>query len=83
MIGDPGLFLTTLPATISLMIRLAFSTNAFKKNSLEEAVEAIALVGYAGVELMADRPHAYPGDMPGDRRRRIRELVDRGGWSRW
>src|SRR5262245_45963502 len=60
------------------MIDLAFSTNAFKKNSLEQAIEAIARVGYRGVELMADVPHAYPRDMSSQRiavvRERIREL---------
>jgi sugar phosphate isomerase/epimerase len=44
----------------STSIRLAFSTNAFKKNTLAEAIDAIAQAGYAGVELMADVPHAYP-----------------------
>jgi len=39
---------------------LAFSTNAFKKNSVFEAIDSIASIGYAGVELMADVPHAYP-----------------------
>jgi sugar phosphate isomerase/epimerase len=39
---------------------LAFSTNAFKKNSVFEAIDAIGLIGYAGIELMADVPHAYP-----------------------
>jgi sugar phosphate isomerase/epimerase len=42
------------------MINLAFSTNAFKKNTLAEAIDAIAQIGYPGVELMADVPHAYP-----------------------
>jgi sugar phosphate isomerase/epimerase len=42
------------------MIRLAFSTNAFKKNTLTEAVTAIADARYAGVEIMADVPHAHP-----------------------
>lgn len=42
------------------MIRLAFSTNAFKKNTITEAVDAIADIGYVGVEIMADVPHAYP-----------------------
>jgi sugar phosphate isomerase/epimerase len=42
------------------MPKLAFSTNAFKKNTLEEAIDAIAAIGYSGVELMADVPHAYP-----------------------
>jgi sugar phosphate isomerase/epimerase len=42
------------------MIPLAFSTNAFKKHTLAEAIDAIAAVGYRGVEIMADVPHAYP-----------------------
>jgi sugar phosphate isomerase/epimerase len=50
------------------MIRLAFSTNAFKKHSLTEAVSAIAAAGYSGVELMADVPHAYPPSFDGRQR---------------
>lgn len=46
------------------MFRLAFSTNAFKKNTLNEAVDAIGEIGYAGVEIMADVPHAYPPRLP-------------------
>lgn len=60
------------------MLDLAFSTNAFKKNTLEEAIEAIARVGYRGVELMADVPHAYPQQMDAQRtaavKARIKEL---------
>lgn len=60
------------------MFDLAFSTNAFKKNTLEEAIEAIARVGYRGVELMADVPHAYPQLMDAQRtaavKARIKEL---------
>src|SRR5437773_3273441 len=51
------------------MIRLAFSTNAFKKNTLDQAIDAIGDIGYAGVELMADLHHAYPPEM-NDRRLR-------------
>jgi sugar phosphate isomerase/epimerase len=50
------------------MIRLAFSTNAFKKHSITEAVNAIAAAGYAGVELMADVPHAYPPSFDAEQR---------------
>jgi sugar phosphate isomerase/epimerase len=50
------------------MIRLAFSTNAFKKNTLDEAIDAIGDIGYAGVELMADLHHAYPPAMDDARR---------------
>jgi sugar phosphate isomerase/epimerase len=39
---------------------LAFSTNAFKKNTLTEAIDAIANIGYTAVELMADLHHANP-----------------------
>ncbi len=41
-------------------MKLAFSTNAFKRYSLQEAVRAIAEIGYQGVELLCDYPHAYP-----------------------
>jgi len=61
------------------MSRLAFSTNAFKKNTLEEAIESIASIGYAGVELMADLHHAYPPRMDaGKRRDLIKRIKDLG-----
>jgi sugar phosphate isomerase/epimerase len=46
--------------TIPAVINLAFSTNAFKKNTLTEAIDSIANIGYRGVELMADLHHANP-----------------------
>jgi sugar phosphate isomerase/epimerase len=49
------------------MLNLAFSTNAYKKTTLEAAIDSIASLGYAGAEIMADVPHAYPPDMPGAR----------------
>jgi sugar phosphate isomerase/epimerase len=45
------------------VFKLAFSTNAFKKNTLAEAIDAIADIGYSGVELMADAPHIVPLEM--------------------
>jgi sugar phosphate isomerase/epimerase len=60
------------------MLNLAFSTNAFKKTTLEEAIETIARIGYRAVEIMADVPHAYPPQMDTSRRlairRRLRQL---------
>lgn len=41
-------------------MKLAFSTNAFTRHSLAEALIAIAECGYAGVEILADKPHWYP-----------------------
>ena len=40
--------------------RLAFSTNAFKRFPLEQAIRSVAQVGYEGVEILCDVPHAYP-----------------------
>ena len=41
-------------------MKLAFSTNAFTRYSLSEALRAIAAAGYQGVEILADKPHWYP-----------------------
>src|SRR5919199_4151999 len=41
-------------------IKLAFSTNAFKRYSLEDSIREIAKVHYRGVEILCDVPHAYP-----------------------
>jgi sugar phosphate isomerase/epimerase len=48
---------------------LAFSSNAFKKNALGEAIDAIGDAGYRGVELMADLHHAWPLTFDAARRR--------------
>jgi sugar phosphate isomerase/epimerase len=44
-------------------MKLAFSTNAFKKFSLREAIRMISAIGYDGVEILCDTPHAYPGTL--------------------
>ena len=44
-------------------MNLSFSTNAFRKYPLKEAVDAIAAAGYSGIEIMCDVPHAYPRDL--------------------
>src|SRR5688572_6949113 len=56
-------------------IQLAFSTNAFKKNTFEEALRAIAGIGYTAVELMADLHHAYPPLMTQERTAEIKRLL--------
>lgn len=37
-----------------------YSTNAFVKFSLTDAVDKIAALGFRGIEIMCDRPHLYP-----------------------
>src|SRR4029079_15700327 len=41
-------------------MKLAFSTNAYTKHSLIDALRGIKRAGFAGVEILADTPHAYP-----------------------
>jgi len=43
-------------------MRLAFSTNAFKKHSLAQAVRLISKAGYGAVEILCDVPHLYAPD---------------------
>ena len=59
-----------------LLDRLAFSTNAFKKTPLAAAVDAIGDLGYAGVEIMADRPHLNPNEMTTEEVDRLTEQLD-------
>ncbi len=58
-------------------MNLAFSSNAYKKATLESAIDSIAAIGYTGVEIMADIPHAYPPEMPQDRIAKIRDQLAR------
>src|SRR6059058_3682836 len=41
-------------------MKLAFSTNAYTRFPLIEALRGIKRAGFAGVEILADPPHAYP-----------------------
>jgi sugar phosphate isomerase/epimerase len=61
------------------MIRLAFSSNAFKKNTLNEAIDSIAAIGYRGVEVMADVPHALPAKLNADGRQKILRRIESTG----
>lgn len=48
-------------------MKLAFSSNAFRKFSLVETIDILHGIGYQGIEIMADTPHAYPPHLrPGD-----------------
>jgi sugar phosphate isomerase/epimerase len=60
-------------------MKLAFSTNAYPKHGLEEAVRRVAAIGYAGVEIMADVPHAWPAHLLPEQKRAIRMAVERHG----
>ncbi len=58
-------------------MRLAFSTNAYMKFPFEEAAARIAALGYEGLELMADVPHAWPAGLLEGPKRAIRAAMER------
>jgi sugar phosphate isomerase/epimerase len=41
---------------------LGYSSNAFKKHSIFEAVEKIGRLGFRGIEIMCKRPHVHSSD---------------------
>jgi sugar phosphate isomerase/epimerase len=61
----------------SSSLRLAFSTNAYMRFSVEDALTRLRGIGYGGVELMADVPHAWPAGLLPERKRAIRDTLDR------
>ena len=60
-------------------MRLAYSSNAYQNFSIEETIARIAAMGYAGLELLADVPHAWPAGLLDERKRAIRECLERHG----
>jgi sugar phosphate isomerase/epimerase len=58
-------------------MKLAFSSNAYLNFSIEETIARIAGLGYAGLELLADVPHAWPAGLLPERRRAIRDCLKR------
>ena len=58
---------------------LGYSTNAFVKFSVFEAVEKIGRLGFGGVEIMCDRPHLYPPDYGEENLTRLKTLIDDQG----
>ena len=57
-------------------MRLAFSTNAYRRFPFEEAAARISALGYEGLELMADVPHAWPAGLLEGPKRAIRAAME-------
>ena len=56
-------------------VKLAFSTNAYLRFSFPEAARRLAAIGYAGVEIMADVPHAWPAFLLDEQKQAIRDSL--------
>jgi protein FrlC len=62
-------------------MKLAFSTNAYTRHSLSDALIGIRRAGFEGVEILADTPHAYPDMMHEAMITKIRRELDSLGLS--
>jgi len=60
-------------------MKLAYSSNAYLNFSVEEAIARIARLGYAGLELLADVPHAWPAGLLDEQKRAIRDCLEKHG----
>jgi sugar phosphate isomerase/epimerase len=60
-------------------MKLAFSSNAYMRFSVEETIRRIAALGYRGLELLADVPHAWPAGLLEERKQSIRDALARHG----
>jgi sugar phosphate isomerase/epimerase len=60
-------------------MKLAYSSNAYLRFSLPEAIARIAALGYTGLELLADVPHAWPAGLLPEQKQLIRQLLDQHG----
>jgi sugar phosphate isomerase/epimerase len=58
-------------------MKLAFSSNAYLRYPIDETIARIAALGYRGIEVLADVPHAWPAGLLPVQRDAIRKSLDR------
>jgi sugar phosphate isomerase/epimerase len=58
-------------------MQLAFSSNAYLRYPIDETISRIAALGYQGIELLADVPHAWPAGLLEVQKQAIRDALAR------
>jgi sugar phosphate isomerase/epimerase len=56
-------------------MEFAFSTNAFKKFSLKDTINILSKIGYNGIEILCDIPHAYPKNLTNSDINELKQLL--------
>jgi sugar phosphate isomerase/epimerase len=56
-------------------MKLAFSSNAYLRFPIEETIARIGALGYRGIELLADVPHAWPAGLLESQKQSIRDAL--------
>ena len=58
-------------------MKLAFSTNAYMKHPFDDAARRVSELGYDGLELLADVPHAWPAGLLAGAKQAILDTMHR------
>ena len=58
-------------------MEFAFSTNAFKKFSLKDTINILSEIGYNGIEILCDIPHAYPKNITNSDINELKQLLSK------
>ena len=58
-------------------MKLAFSSNAYMHFSIEDTIAKIADLGYTGIEILADVPHAWPAGLLAERKDSIKKAIEK------
>jgi sugar phosphate isomerase/epimerase len=58
-------------------MKLAFSSNAYLRFTIEETIARVAGLGYTGIELLADVPHAWPAGLLEVQKQSMRDALAR------
>ncbi|HEX4414735.1 MAG TPA: sugar phosphate isomerase/epimerase, partial [Lacipirellulaceae bacterium] len=56
-------------------MKLAFSSNAYLRYPIDETIARVAALGYTGIELLADVPHAWPAGLLEVQKQAIRDSL--------
>ena len=59
-------------------MKCGFSSNAFTKFSMSDAIESISKIGYDGIEIVLDSPHAFL-PLHDNEIKKIKSFIENGG----
>lgn len=60
-------------------MKLGFSANAYKRFDLLTTMDTLQEIGFDGIEILCDIPHAYPPDLTPARRQEIKARAENNG----